>query len=854
MERRGKLALALVAATLAFVVGSSTASHAFINQAKFKCQVAIGKESAKYVSSLLKLFQKCRNAELKSPGSCPSGPATADVDKIKTKVRNGLAKKCTFFNTNNVDVTPANLLALGFPGPCVDTNSLNGFTMSDLQDCIVDSHLRRVSGVCAGGSNLNEACTVVGDCPDSGPGTSCQSFMKLEYDPTVSGPLTGATLKCQTEIGKNMGKYVAAYLKAVQKCRNNLLDCDVSLAPGHEGEVTCKLSGVQPENCATDVGPNLEDDPMKPPVFANQKTIDAIVKARGKAQAAIIAKCADPDNVTLKVCEPDQNTGANAASCETSTHEPLMDNPDTTALDDLLDFEYATRGTCGDNRKNQGTEECDGPDDDNCPGQCGAASGFFACLCQNAPRQRVIEHSNADLDNGWSGQSHDSGIVEGGGYVSDLFDCDNMGDKLCTVGPSCANPPHIPCSPLPNPDGLHDTGTKICNLAGGGACRKTPAASMGPHCEIDYQKRCQTNAQCTGDGDRCIHTPHGEPLPLSSGGVSVCVVNIFTEDVVGTTDLATGAGSVRLRQDSTTHLGPSIQQPCPVCGGFCSGPPSGTGPGVRTLCTTDADCVNPAFCVHDLVCSYGPKVDQKCRANNPFGGTTEFFGNPSVDCPPAPNPLGTIDILFNPATTGSTTATANIDCGTNGYTGKACIGGANDKRPCTTVGDCPGGLCNEQCYCGGGAQKPNACDTACLGGSNDAAPCADDTECPGGFCHLADCRLNLGDTDSTAEGICSAGPVDGTCSIHSFRTCNGNSDCQPPLCTFCGLAETCSFNNRQCFTNGTYTRAGTPGTPDRISAATFCIAPTSSPSVNNVAGLPGPGAITQPASTLEVGF
>ena len=80
-------------------------------------------------------------------------------------------------------------------------------------------------------------------------------------------------------------------------------------------------------------------------------------------------------------------------------------------------------------------------------------------------------------------------------------------------------------------------------------------------------------------GDSCIITPHGAPLPISAGGVSVCVVNTFTEDVVGTTDLASGASAVRIRQDSATYTGGDRQQPCPVCGGFCSGTGGSTGPG-----------------------------------------------------------------------------------------------------------------------------------------------------------------------------------------------------------------------------------------------------------------------------------
>jgi hypothetical protein len=136
----------------------------------------------------------------------------------------------------------------------------------------------------------------------------------------------------------------------------------------------------------------------------------------------------------------------------------------------------------------------------------------------------------------------------------------------------------------------------------------------------------------------------------------VCVVNEFTEDVTGTTNLATGAGSTRLRQNSSTFTGGDLQQPCPVCGGFCSGPGGASGPGVRNLCDDNADCAPGSLCVTEPICSWGPNIDGACRPNAPGGGPTEFFGNPSVDCPigAASGKLGTINILFNPATTGTT--------------------------------------------------------------------------------------------------------------------------------------------------------------------------------------------------------
>ncbi len=511
---------------------------------------------------------------------------------------------------------------------------------------------------------------------------------------------------------------------------------------------------------------------------------------------------------------------------------------------------------CGDGVSNGPSEECDAPDDAACPGQCGAADGFFACLCQNIPRQRVVEHANADLDHGWTGRGHDAGIVEGGGYVADLWDCDGPDgpDTECAVGPSCNLPPHQPCSPAPNATGAAAHADSMCPGAGN-FCRKSAVGSTGPHCEIEFSRRCQNDGSCPVAGDRCVTPLHGAPLPLVSGGVSVCVVNTFTEDVVGTTDLATGEGAVRLRRNSATFAGGDTQQPCPVCGGFCSGPAGAFGPGVRSPCTSDAECSSGATCVTESVCSWGPDIDKPCRLHPPSGGPTELFGNPSRDCRMGGALLGTSDILFDPATTGTTSRTANLPCGTPGFASKACAGGTNEHRTCIADSECPGGTCNEQCFCGGGAQRPNACHAACLGGPDDAAPCADDSDCATpGFCHSGDCRLNPADTGSTQEGSCTTGPADGRCSVHTFRSCTSDAGCQSPLCPFCESGETCELSSRQCFVNPTITRAGVPGTPDRTTAATFCLPATASPAWNTIVGLPGPGAITQPTMTFEVGF
>jgi hypothetical protein len=802
---RKSISVACAAAAAAFVLAAVPA-RAQLDTISKKCVEGYVKEASKFVQKKGKTIAKCNDKNLKEPGACPQLDLDADIAALEQKFRDGIAKKCPD--------QPDRFAALGFPGKCSDANPGNGFTLADLQECLVTTHEDAVD-----------------------------DMIDVEYG-TTTGPIVDKdVLKCQATIGKESQKYAVAVLKAVQKCRNGL-------AAG-------KLFGFAPADCRT----------------ADPKTAQAATKAESKLRAAVLKKCTDAHIASLDVCNPNATTVAEAQDCLVESHLDEIDSTDPVDTD-LIDVEYRQAGSCGDGVRNGALEECDAanpesPDDAECPGACGSPNGFFACFCMDSPRQRVIEHSNTDLDNGWTGISHDSGIVEGGGYIADLYDCDEdpmtMGadfDDVCTVGPSCSGSPHAAC-----------TSNAQCAMLGQGTCRRTLAAT-GPHCHLNPETPCTSNLSCPASGDFCVFQYHGAPLPLSAGGVSVCVINIFSENVVGTTNLVTGEGAVRLRQRSHTFLGGSNDQPCPTCGGWCLAPGGdGSTPGDRTPCTTNADCENaPNVCVTAKICSYGANQDQPCRTDPPFGGGTDVFGTASLDCPPIggnnfPPQGGSLisgaglDILFNPASTGQVTLVPNVQCSDFTFSGSACVGGTNDGRTCTAASDCPGGgTCNEQCFCPntaqGTAQKPNSCNPACRGGANEGLLCGNDTDCPGGFCQNASCRPNMSDTDSFEEGVCPSGPSQGLCSVHYFKSCQSDAECAAPFCPTCDPGETCITSLRQCFVNSGIRRAGAPGVPDRTTAAIFCIAGIGGlgTSVSQTAGLPGPGAITTPTTTLTIGF
>lgn len=700
--------------------------------------------------------------------SCPT-PDQVAIDKLEAKLAAGIDKGCTFVPVGT------NLKRMSYPGPCVDVTPLTEFTESDLKECIKTSHTNIIA-----------------------------EMFDLEYDPGVTPAVDD--LKCQSEVAKQSGALVSCILKNVQKCRNDVMNG--------------KLLDVGADACATD----------------DVKTHAAIQKCEDKLTAGIVAKC-DPTQIgSLKVCTLDSGTAEEAAACLIDAHTVRVDGPEITVPLDLVDYEYANRGgACGDNIINNLNEECDGTDDDACPGQCGTAAvpdGFFACLCKTKPRMVILEHANADTDNGWVGTSVDGAVPEGGGYLIDLYDCD--GNGLCIAGPNCSLAPHSPCSVPgsigngpPFPPANYNSGTtsdSICADLGQGVCRKERTAT-GPHCFQDITKKCAENNPkdpvCDAPGDFCVHTFHGSPVPQAAGGVAVCNVSVFSEDAVGTVNIQDGTSSVRLRQRATTWNPISQSKPCPVCGGFCAS-------GLRERCTVDADCLfGSGPCVTNAVCSDGPRQDKPCRTTAPFGGNVPFFGVTSFDCPPGLNAAGVgpgpltvtgygLDIDANPRTTGTVSMAPSVPCTGAGFTNNTCLGGTSEGRPCTVASECPGGTCTPQCFCAGQV-KPNDCDRACVipgGAFPDKEGCVDDTECSGGFCHPADCRLDPLDLTSNQEGICSSGPSTRFCSHTTYRPCdNGTGDlgCRPPLCPVCQPDETCgSPRLRACFINSGILRIGTP--------------------------------------------
>ncbi len=315
----------------------------------------------------------------------------------------------------------------------------------------------------------------------------------------------------------------------------------------------------------------------------------------------------------------------------------------------------------------------------------------------------------------------------------------------------------------------------------------------------------------------------GPSLPLSSGGVPICVVNEVVGVTNGTLDVATGDLVYDYRLISHVHSGLDIAQPCPSCVGDV---------------TVDDD-------VKDGTCDGGPNDGDPCDAD----ALSPSFGAVSFDCTPQA-PIKDLSITFNDATTGTKTRT--ITAGN-----PSCTAVVGPKCFCDTCNSPGGEACasNADCPISGGS--PGVCGgRRCLGGSNPGEPCVTSSSCPGGSCARPGVPSNpTACVDDSAipgdgsvcmdvggdQGRCPEGPIDNVCAApESFRSCS-----VPTQVVDCPITGTCVSVNRPCFLP-TVTRTGTPGPGGGAYAGDFCIAPTSAPAVDTVAGLPGLGTLILP--------
>jgi hypothetical protein len=666
-----------------------------------------------------------------------------------------------------------------------------------------------------GGSCTNAIanCNDVSDCLICVGESAVDQVIALYYDDLVGAEFgTGSDIsKCQLAIGKNAAKFLAAKNKALAKCE--------------DAKIKGTYVGVCPDTL---------------------KAQPAIAKADSKKRVGICKACGGADKTCDGVGDASPGAVGFATNCPSVTIPggSSCAGAITTAEDivDCVDCVSEFKADCLDALSVPmfGTypTECNPPTlppcaatPNNTPTPCPTTTPGIVC-----PTQLVTEANGltVDLDPGWTGQSHDAHAPSQ--------------NRITLAISGCSNPDSSTCG--------------VCTTSG-------PLTNAGGIVFDNHRCVLDTKIQCNADGDCGAFGPcsffFGSPLPLSAGGVSVCITNQIIGPVSGSVDIEAGTTALNVQLVSRVHTTAVTAAPCPVCNaGICAG---------------------------------GSHDGETCTVN----GTSLVFGDVSFDCPPSVlQNVGNLPITL-PYTTGTQTATlgaANPACRAPGFTGnkcfcdtcnnlvgtpcgsnadcvgvgatvcggKRCLGGANAGTPCTIVGECPGGGCDVP----GSQTKPNDCNDAvcspvmtcvggcndfgnctgafaCNGGGNDQVPCTVASECPGGTC---DEQCPGGSCVAGNEGTCAAGPFEQFCQIDRFRSCSTNAQCPRS-------GDSCSFGkNRDCFTDngvltGSVVASGLPypscgGVGSGTVAALFCIPPTSSGSINSVSGLPGLGRISLP--------
>ena len=442
-----------------------------------------------------------------------------------------------------------------------------------------------------------------------------------------------------------------------------------------------------------------------------------------------------------------------------------------------------------------------------------------------------------DFDYGWRGFGHNQPFASGGALT------------VAGTGPSGGD-----CGfagPIPNAGANAGTiDNQRCTGDTATHCTNAPGGTGGP---------------CTGLGTCEFYW--GPPMPLSIGGLGICIVDRIAGAVTGTVNTTSGALARALPITRTLYGFSVTDAPCPRCVGDPTpndGAPAGT-------------------------CNGGARGGLACDANGTIPAWPDN-GAVSLDCPPSTQILTATKVLHG--TTGTTDLT--IAATSPRCTGNTALKCACDtcnslgSEGCASNADCPVsdghfGICGGR-RCIGGDDNGLPCHV-CFGGSNDAAGCSAASGCPGGTCVRLTCAAGgvcgrrgeptepnycVDNTTTPAdetlcqpvgghEGRCPDAPVIGRCSVasgHRQRYCNQDSDCcdDAGFCTADPVSVgDCELEFVPCFLDngilgGSIVGEGAADPPvggvaSPTLAHVFCEEATSTAWVNNGAGVPGPARL-----------
>ncbi|HYB98532.1 MAG TPA: hypothetical protein VEC57_05290 [Candidatus Limnocylindrales bacterium] len=801
------------AAAAVLLLASASSSHAATNtKLEAGCFAAMGKAVGKHLAAVSKAMVAC---ESETPGACPDADAQAAIDKSLAKVIKAAASKCHSTCSvsgadciNNLSCPPNGALTenctAGAKGLPFNSNNMG------LPGPFCEAVLGRELGVPSD----------IGECMGSLGTTIGQDL--LDNAGINSTGLTGDAPACLAAILKSVGKTASKNAAAVAACRVAQLGSD--------------SPAILPDQCP-------QGDP---------KTAAKIAVGTQKFLDSVAAACTDAAVQQLDICGAGVGgvtTEADALEClgdvlEEATHS-IANVEDKNYIDiSVINavFPGTTDARCGDNFVNQIPsqfflvgEECDGTDDSACPGACFPPGDLWECTCATVKRARSFADGfAADLDNGWSGASHNSAVTDGAGFVSTMSncDCDQFGntpetqancvgtssDSVCDVlgknAPRCTYDltSGLSCDQHGNNNGSNSTGDcQVCDensINAGDYCESELDCDSQcfnadgiPTTPCEAQADCPEGETCRGRCDKesysCLILHNGAPLPLNAEGTSVCVDSRYASNITGTRNIVTGEHAVNYELRSLTHLAEALARPCPTCGGWCEEDTpragevcEGTCDGTEMACRAGANagdpCMTDAECPGSVCVGLGCRFDSDCP--NGASCTTQSYECLGAECVldlicyaganhgsecrvEAFTAFGTTSVDCPPQTNDNISG-AGLEISFTPLTSEAVA--LENPAPCDATGyqnyDC-------NCVTGGSSTRnqPNRCTAACDAGPNYGEPCGGAfSKCVGGTEAGVSCDE---DSDCGGGGTCSSNPLACTGGTDAGNSCTTNGDC-----------------------------------------------------------------------------
>jgi cysteine-rich repeat protein len=721
------------------------------------------------------------------------------------------------------------------------------------QDCLIaDPKLKLSKATQKTIDGENKKCTVVPSFAKTDAATVNAAAQDEEISLTADifgNPLDTAIIDasvdkigaaCQAAVAKGYEKLTATYAKTFNGCKKdalkNLASNEAAIAAclgddpkGKIGKAEAKLAATPAKKCvgvdqttafpgACSGAANMTDCVSSIEARARCRTCQSIALQDGFSFPAcdddddgvLNGSCRQCGNSVIDVGETCDDGGIQTAACEANCTTSACTDGILNALageqcDDgnSDEFDGCTNDctTCGDEIVTA-PEECDdgnlfGGDGCSAACTCSGTFGEFGCqdtLCPDRGQLLLLSGTSAQSCSVNADCTDHSGVCDSGlsrcvsatgldsGYSGISHGADIVDNTLTKAFLVCPGPaPTCGQCALGGVDPTNDS------------CR----------CADDNRTICDEPFQ--SDADDCAGATCncylGPPLPLSAGNTPACIVSQLRTQPTGIVNIDNGEGDIQVALASIVFLGENLVTPCPYCTGDIT-----AGDGVR-----------------DGVCVKGDNEGASCDVD----GDSPTFPAPggdgsSLDCFPDPgkNVSGTgLKIALDGSSITPQQLDANVKCGFEGIAESLCPCSVCDNdglQGCTSNADCmDGGVCED--FFKNGVPLPNTCsDDVCsdLGGNQG--------EC------------DAGPSSQMCDGILRA---DGG----GFIACLQNLDCAPGTIGIdagdCTIVE-----KRKCFLDPII--AIPNADPIRpIGAAAFCIAPTSNPGINTVAGLPGPARV-----------